>query len=191
MPDPLSFTVKWLDGVTNCLSHKVKIGLPDTTSVPPRFDELTHPELVALWDTGATNSVITTKVVEELGLAPSGMANVSGILGSGMQNTYLVSIYLPSSVSFREVNVTECPSITGGYDVIIGMDIITTGDFSVTNVNGKTTFSFRYPSIKEIDFVAEADILKSNLKKRGSKTNKQRNKELRKIAKQNKKKGRG
>lgn len=35
------------------------------------------------------------------------------------------------------------------------MDIITRGDFAITNVNGKTTFSFRFPSIGTIDFVDE------------------------------------
>jgi hypothetical protein len=43
----------------------------------------------------------------------------------------------------------------GGIDVLIGMDIIGSGDFSVTHHNGKTTFSFCCPSLREIDFVAE------------------------------------
>ncbi len=40
-----------------------------------------------------------------------------------------------------------------GADVLIGMDIIGAGDFAVTNLNGKTTFSYRYPSMERIDFV--------------------------------------
>lgn len=35
------------------------------------------------------------------------------------------------------------------------MDIISRGDFAVTNFAGKTTFSFRVPSIQRIDFVEE------------------------------------
>ena len=42
-------------------------------------------------------------------------------------------------------------------DLLIGMDIIRFGDFSVTTNNGKTIFSFRTPSIKHIDFVKELD----------------------------------
>jgi hypothetical protein len=34
----------------------------------------------------------------------------------------------------------------GGIDVLIGMDIIGSGDFSVTHHNGNTTFSFCCPS---------------------------------------------
>jgi hypothetical protein len=42
-----------------------------------------------------------------------------------------------------------------GCDVLIGMDVITTGDLAITNHNGKTTFSFRVPACEEIDFVEE------------------------------------
>ena len=40
--------------------------------------------------------------------------------------------------------------------LLIGMDIIGLGDFAVTNANGKTTFSFRVPSVREIDFIPDA-----------------------------------
>ena len=46
------------------------------------------------------------------------------------------------------------------------MDIITLGDFSVTNFDEKTTFSFRYPSCSKIDYVMEAKKLqRKDLKK--------------------------
>jgi hypothetical protein len=35
------------------------------------------------------------------------------------------------------------------------MDILGTGDFAVTHHGGKTTFSFCFPSRKEIDFVTD------------------------------------
>jgi len=40
--------------------------------------------------------------------------------------------------------------------LLIGMDIINLGDFAITNAIGKTTFSFRIPSVQEIDFVPDA-----------------------------------
>ncbi len=46
-----------------------------------------------------------------------------------------------------------------GTDFLIGMDIITLGDFSVTNLNEKTTFSFRYPSCETINYVKQAKEL--------------------------------
>jgi len=38
-------------------------------------------------------------------------------------------------------------------DAISCMDIIGNGDFAVTNFQGKTTFSFRAPSMEKMDFV--------------------------------------
>ena len=43
----------------------------------------------------------------------------------------------------------------GGVDVLIGMDILGMGDFTVTHHQGNTTFSYCCPSRREIDFVAE------------------------------------
>ena len=41
-------------------------------------------------------------------------------------------------------------------DVLIGMDVISMGDFAVTARNGCTKFSFQIPSTHDIDFSAEA-----------------------------------
>lgn len=112
----------------------------------------------AIWDTGATSTVITPKVVAELGLKPSGKVMVRGVGPAGapqahQSNTYLVNIILPNNVRFVGTRVSE-NSIEGG-DVLIGMDIITAGDLAITNHNGETTFTFCTPSCEEIDFVAE------------------------------------
>ena len=45
--------------------------------------------------------------------------------------------------------------VLNGCEVLIGMDIITVGDFVVTNRNGKTVFSFQTPSTHEYDFVKQ------------------------------------
>lgn len=50
--------------------------------------------------------------------------------------------------------------------LLIGMDIIGLGDFAVTNANDKTTFSFRIPSVREIDFIPEAQ--ESNIMEGGN-----------------------
>lgn len=66
----------------------------------------------------------------------------------------LVNIYLPNEVAFAGVRVTK--GVLGDVDLLIGMDIISQGDFSVTCPQGKTKFSFRLPSQANIDFVTEA-----------------------------------
>jgi hypothetical protein len=110
-----------------------------------------------LWDTGATGSVLTAAVVSELGLIPTGSTMVVTAGGTEQTNTYLVNIYLPNYVCVPGVPVSETKHIVGDFDVIIGMDIISKGDFAVTNYNSKTCMSFRIPSIQKIDYVIEAN----------------------------------
>jgi hypothetical protein len=39
-----------------------------------------------------------------------------------------------------------------GIDVLIGMDIISLGDFAISNFDGKTQFSFRIPSQRHVEY---------------------------------------
>jgi predicted aspartyl protease len=115
-----------------------------------------HPEInqfLGLWDTGATGSVISKAIVDKLDLKPIGKSKVFHANGESIVNVYAINLFLPNQVAFQFVKVTE--GILNGFDLLIGMDIITTGDFSITNVGGKTTFSFRVPSIKEVDFLTQ------------------------------------
>ncbi|GBE04934.1 hypothetical protein BMS3Abin10_00553 [bacterium BMS3Abin10] len=137
------------EGIVNVLKTKVSVSIGfDYSKTPVRPSP---KEFVAIWDTGATNSAITKEVVNECGLKPIGMVQVHHANGVAMQPVYIVNISLPNKVEFREVKVTE--GTLGGCDVLVGMDIICAGDFAVTNKDGKTTFSYRYPSIERIDFV--------------------------------------
>lgn len=108
-----------------------------------------------LWDTGASRSSITRRVVDDLGLIPVGSTSISTANGVVTVNTYFINIGLPNGVTVRNVLVS-CADLGDDIDVLIGMDIIQHGDFSITNVNNKTTFSFRTPSMKEIDYVKES-----------------------------------
>ena len=105
----------------------------------------------AIWDTGATGSVITQKVVDDLALKPIGMTIAQGVQGQHNTEVYLVSLGLPNGVGFKNIRVTK--GILGSVDVLIGMDIIVEGDFAITHKDGKTCFSFRCPSSDRIDFV--------------------------------------
>ncbi len=109
----------------------------------------------ALWDTGATNCVITPSCAKALNLHPVGLARTLHAGGESMAKIYLVTITLPNGVGIKNVRVTECAEQAGSFGIIIGMDIITRGDLSISNSNGKTTVSFCLPSIHDIDFVEE------------------------------------
>jgi len=62
---------------------------------------------------------------------------------------------LPNGVKIDNVKATECDELNGPFEVLIGMDIISLGDFALTNKDGKSVFTFRIPSITRIDFVKE------------------------------------
>jgi hypothetical protein len=113
---------------------------------------------IAIWDTGAMGTVITPKVVADLGLKPSEQITVQGVGPAGTSqshpaSTYLINLFLPNNVALAGIRVAES-SVTG-CDVLIGMDVIGSGDLAITNHNGKTTFTFRIPPCEEIDFVVE------------------------------------
>jgi len=109
---------------------------------------------VAIWDTGATGSVITQAIIDSCSLVPTGMALMHHAQGSSQVETYLVNIGLPNGVLVYGVRVTK-GELPGGGDMLIGMNIISKGDFAVTNFNGITKFSFRFPSVAHIDFAED------------------------------------
>ena len=120
--------------------------------IPPQ----PHTEYTAIWDTGATNTVITEQVVSDCNLTAIGMTIMNHAGGHAEHPVYLISIMLPNKVGIRSIRVTACKEI-GGAQVLIGMDIMNGGDFAVTNKDGKTVFSFRMPSIDVIDFVQQTN----------------------------------
>jgi SEC-C motif-containing protein/aspartyl protease len=109
-----------------------------------------------LYDTGATHSSISPKVVAELGLASVG-AQIVGVGGGTLTTTaHLVYIGLPNKVMFPMMRLAQV-ALHGRVDALIGMDILGVGDFAVTHYKGNTTFSFCCPSRRDIDFVAEVN----------------------------------
>ena len=109
-----------------------------------------------IWDTGATNSVVTRSTASSLGLIPLKMATVRGIHGNKDVNVYYVNITLHNKNITLNSQVTECEELSpdNSIGMLIGMNVITMGDFAITNYQNNTTMSFRVPSIQRIDFVA-------------------------------------
>lgn len=122
-----------------------------------------------VFDTGASCSAINKKIARECNLTPISKAKVNTAGGVVIQDVYLVNIELPTG-TIEKVKATAMEEINGT-DVLIGMDIITLGDFAITNMDGKTVFSFRIPSCETIDYCKEASkinkkMLEKELKKR-------------------------
>jgi predicted aspartyl protease len=109
-----------------------------------RFDQ-------AIWDTGATGSVISERVVERLGLYPISRREVTTANGRRIAGVYLIGLYLLNDVVFPALPVTD-GNLGNDIDVLIGMDVIGSGDFAVTHADGRTCMSFQMPSRRRIRF---------------------------------------
>jgi predicted aspartyl protease len=115
-----------------------------------------HPTVLqvnALWDTGATNTVITKNIADKLNLKPQGQTKTYHADGESMTNIYYVNVLLPNNMGFAALRVTE--GKLNGVDVLIGMDIIKQGDFAISHTDGKTKFTFQMPSTHDFDFFKE------------------------------------
>ena len=149
IPQLKSFTVRY-NGRTNKLPVETLVSKHLSQGANLDLEAQNAKKYICIWDTGATNSVISQKVVDECGLKPIGMAMVHSATEMKHCETFLVSIFLPNKVVYPSIRVTK--GVLADCDVLIGMDIISTGDFAVTQKDSKTTFSFRFPSTEEIDF---------------------------------------
>lgn len=147
-----AFTTRY---ITRVLVLKTDVGvcLP-FLGQPSKDEKIVIEKFKAIWDTGATNSVVTEAVAQKLGLKPIRVARVYHAVGESFSPVYLVNIALPNNVIVQGVTVTR-GVLPEDDQVLIGMDIIGMGDFAVTNVGGKTVMSFRLPSHREIDFIPE------------------------------------
>lgn len=110
-----------------------------------------------LWDTGAQNSAITSKAAKQLGLTAIKKANIRGVHGVQEVNVYYIEIVLNNPDITLKCLATECNELSndGSVDLLLGMNVISRGDFSISNFGGNTTMTFRVPSLEDKDFVAE------------------------------------
>ena len=147
---PVAFTVEFNNKVGVLTTP---IGIYTTNRFNKEFKPF-KKVYTALWDTGSNISVISFELAEKLNLEPIGEIHVDTAGGHIVMNKYRISINLPNHLNIEDIIVSS-GKLGPGIDLLIGMDIITLGDFSISNYNNKTMFSFVFPSIKNIDFVKE------------------------------------
>lgn len=145
---PDGFTLKF-SKIVNFITTSIGISHPfeaSTINQPPKPYQTS-----ALWDTGASHCSITQSLAENLGLHAIDKVAVEHAKGRSFENVYLAILQVTNKY-YMEVEFTECQSISNNFEIIVGMDVITQGDFAITNKDGKTSFSFRLPSLTTIDF---------------------------------------
>lgn len=130
--EPVSFTLtpsflihRLITPVRICIAHEPSPDKPH----PPVI------EVKGLWDTGAVCTTITSGLAAALGLTPMGFETVYHANGSCRAKKYKVNIILPNGIEISNLDVLE--GNLHGCDALIGMDIITQGDFALTHRNGK------------------------------------------------------
>lgn len=141
-----AFTTKY-NGISNRLLTKVNVICNGNVV-----------ECGALWDTGATNCCVSQNVVKKLSLLPTGKVNMTTPNQTSERDTYLVDLILPNNVQISDVCVIDSDIEKQGIGMLIGMNIISLGDFTVSNFQGKTTFTFRMPSEATTDYVKKVQV---------------------------------
>jgi hypothetical protein len=103
----------------------------------------------ALWDIGATNSVISIELAARLKLPVVSKATTIGIHGPKEVDVFMIDILLMDRVNFQSWLVSSGDTGPTSPEVIIGMDIITKGDMTFMCGPEGYVFSFIVPSLFE------------------------------------------
>ena len=99
----------------------------------------------AIWDTGATSSMITRRIAQKLKLNAIGKVMISGVHGVVNANIYSVNIHFRNGFVIPCVTVSEADD-GGGFDVLIGMDIINQGRLIVDGTDARGSVFFSFPA---------------------------------------------
>ena len=109
----------------------------------------------ALWDTGSSESVISSELVKKLNLHSIGNAIIGSTGATIKSNIYKLDFVLAGKQHIL-LDVTESSQLNdSGIDMLIVLDVICLGDFAISTYDGTVCFSFRYPSQGLIDFNAQ------------------------------------
>lgn len=98
----------------------------------------------AIWDTGANKTVISPRIVKELHLKSTINVVFETVNSAHHADVYVVSLSIGNNVTIHGIQAAEAD--LDWTDALIGMDIITMGDLSVTNDNNKTVLNFVIPN---------------------------------------------
>lgn len=96
----------------------------------------------AMWDTGATITVISHAVAERFNTQPHETGTSISATDCSDSDIYLATVELPGGIVFHNVEVWDVDLSDHGAEVIIGMDIISRGKLVVETVDGVPMFTF-------------------------------------------------
>lgn len=147
-------------GIANTLVTPV-LCLPRGIAPSPSFDPKPY-EILALWDTGATDSCITPAAAKRIGIHKSQVRPIQ-ITGVNSKKQWCPvyktgALVLPQGVPLPGQKLVEATVASPHAEILIGMDIISQGDFAISNGGGNTTFCFSMPPAQNpIDLLEKAE----------------------------------
>jgi len=116
------------------------------------FNSMLTISVNALWDTGAMISAITPEIREKLKAVTVYRKTITAIHTTQDVDVVSITLELPNRVVKKTIEVAVC-NMASNAEMIIGMDIISLGDFALSNGNDQTLFSFAVPPFKDkMDF---------------------------------------
>lgn len=98
-----------------------------------------------LWDTGATSSTICRSLAAQLKLPELSDCQLQGVGGIYDSKEYMAGLILPNSVMIPSTSLYGIEDASD-FDMLIGMDIITLGEFLISIEGEDMFFSFQIPS---------------------------------------------
>lgn len=113
-----SFTVYVIDDIKQILTYNIKIQSNNKIM-----------NVASLWDTGAATTCISKNVVKTLNLTSNEEVYIDTPSGRSKTKIYEIDIILPNEVYLKNIKVYETTIGDQGFDLLIGMDIISKGIF--------------------------------------------------------------
>lgn len=95
------------------------------------------------WDTGASQTCISKELIQRMNLKPVGVGNVTTTIGERQTKAYIINLVINKEVKISDLLVIEADIGEQGIDILIGMDVISLGDFAVSNYEKQTYFFFQ------------------------------------------------
>jgi len=116
------------------------------------FNSMLTVSANALWDTGATMSAITPEIRDKLKAETIQRKKITAVHTAKEVDVVLITIELPNRIIKQTIKVAVC-DMASKSEMLIGMDIISLGDFALSNGGEQTLFSFAVPPFRDkIDF---------------------------------------
>ena len=137
------------------MSRILEVEMDYDINVPDKMMIISEAEVVnpetgdslkckAFWDTGATGSCISARAARKLGLVAFSKVQLRGVDSALRKNLYMTKINIgPYTFNFQRL--AEYEDVHADTDLCIGMDIIGSGDFSLTRKHGKIVLKYQLP----------------------------------------------